>query len=106
MSDSPDMTDYIVDRLHTRRDNGVEKYGQPLYAWDGRNTVQDALEETLDLAAYLAKLGIEREQTAELLLRASNFIRPYAQFDDLRAEMRTRARQLRDDVPRIGVERG
>lgn len=43
-----------------RRDKfGIQKYGTPLQAFNGRSFVQDAYEEALDLAVYLMGLLVE-----------------------------------------------
>lgn len=41
---------------------GIEKYGQPLKANDGRDPLVDGFQEALDLVVYLAKDDVETEQ--------------------------------------------
>ena len=43
--------------MAARRQLGIDRYGVPLGYGDGRDDVRDALEEALDLAAYLWRLG-------------------------------------------------
>jgi hypothetical protein len=40
---------------------GIETYGTPLESHNGRDALQDAYEEALDLACYLKQAMIERE---------------------------------------------
>ena len=51
----------VVDDMHGRDALGMRKYGRPLLPHDGRDTLQDAYEEALDLAVYLRKAMLERD---------------------------------------------
>lgn len=46
--------------LDERMAKGIETYGMPLRAWNGRDALQDAYEEALDLACYLRQAIEER----------------------------------------------
>lgn len=51
------------DDLRERELRGATTYENPrMLAGDGRDSLQDAYEEALDLAAYLKKLVLEREE--------------------------------------------
>jgi hypothetical protein len=51
-----------VKKLLDERDaKGRETYGGTLFANNGRNSIQDALEEALDLVVYLTQLAIEQK---------------------------------------------
>lgn len=52
----------VIADLHRRDEFGFSKYGKSLYAHDGRRTLQDAYEEALDLAVYLKKEIVERDE--------------------------------------------
>ena len=54
------ITDRVVQVIRQRERKGQETYGQPLLAGDGRDTLQDAIEEAADLLQYLVKLKVER----------------------------------------------
>ncbi len=55
----PTWHQVVADML--KRDNeGREKYNTPLQAFNGRDSLQDAYEEVLDLAVYLKNAIIER----------------------------------------------
>lgn len=49
----------LIAMMRARDKQGRAKYGVPLCAHDGRNTAMDALQEALDLIAYLRKLRAE-----------------------------------------------
>lgn len=53
--------DCVVDDMQKRDQFGLKKYGRHLEIKDGRDTLQDAYEEALDLAVYLKKAIMERE---------------------------------------------
>lgn len=51
----------VMEDLIKRMEKGVKDYGQALRANNGRNPLQDAYEEALDLACYLKQAMIEAE---------------------------------------------
>jgi hypothetical protein len=52
----------IVKQLLDERDaKGRATYGGSLYPFNGRSSIQDALEEALDLTVYLTQLAIEQK---------------------------------------------
>lgn len=55
------VTEEVIKDLKLRTELGVRKYGQPLATFDGRDALQDAYEEVLDLAQYLKKELMERD---------------------------------------------
>ena len=46
--------------LEDREAMGIRKYGTPLQPGNGRDALQDAYEEALDLACYLKQALLER----------------------------------------------
>lgn len=52
----------VIADIHDRIAQGQRTYGQPLLTGDGRDSLWDAYEEALDLAIYLRKAILEREQ--------------------------------------------
>lgn len=56
-----DVTPAVIEDLRARTALGVERYGRPLQAHNGRNALQDAYEEALDLVQYLKQALLERE---------------------------------------------
>jgi hypothetical protein len=61
--------------LSEREQQGILTYGTTLQTFNGRDAVQDALEEAVDLWQYLVQLKMERDvlrarmQAADRLLR-------------------------------------
>lgn len=51
----------VIADMHDRDLDGVREYGVPLLTHNGRDALQDAYEEALDLAAYLRQLIEERK---------------------------------------------
>jgi hypothetical protein len=47
--------------LDQREQVGIQRYGTPLQAFNGRDALRDAYEEALDLACYLRQAIAERE---------------------------------------------
>ncbi len=59
--------DHVVADMRQRNEIGLKKYGRELATHDGRDTLQDAYEEVLDLAVYLKKELIERHDKDKLI---------------------------------------
>lgn len=60
-NDFPPIADLVIAEIEARRQLGVQRYGTPLQAFNGRDPLQDALDEVLDLAHYLMQLKVERD---------------------------------------------
>jgi hypothetical protein len=48
--------------LDARNELGMRVYKKPMQPHDGRNSLQDAYEEALDLVMYLKKALVEQER--------------------------------------------
>jgi hypothetical protein len=59
----PSITDRVISVIRQREIKGWQTYGRALTAHDGRDTLQDAIEEAADLLQYLVKLREERANT-------------------------------------------
>jgi hypothetical protein len=59
--DGPQIVDLVKQDLDGRRRRGIETYGTPLRAHNGRDALVDAYEEALDLCCYLRQALEERE---------------------------------------------
>lgn len=57
----PVIHDLVADDLYARLDVGIKTYGTPLQPHNGRDALQDAYEEALDLACYLRQAMFERD---------------------------------------------
>lgn len=58
----------LVDRYQV----GMKKYGRPLHTFNGREALQDAYEEVLDLAMYLKQKLMEIEPETSILSEHKN----------------------------------
>ena len=58
---SKPIWDLVIDDMVKRDQTGRERYGTPLQAFNGRDALQDAYEEALDLAVYLRQAIEERK---------------------------------------------
>lgn len=56
--------DLVIADMHKRHEKGMETYGVPLTANNGRDALLDAYEEALDLAVYLKQAMVERDLAA------------------------------------------
>jgi hypothetical protein len=59
-SDGPRVVDLVIADLLKIQEHREAKYGFPLRARNGRNGLQDAYEEAIDLAMYLKQCLIEQ----------------------------------------------
>jgi hypothetical protein len=59
--DGRDVMTELADRIMDRRAFGVRKYGRHLEPNNGRDVLQDILDEQLDAAAYILQLIMERD---------------------------------------------
>lgn len=60
LNDSQPVVDKVVKDLLTRKELGRRKYGTPLQAFNGRDSMMDAYEELLDLTIYFRQVLEER----------------------------------------------
>lgn len=62
-SDRPDIATLVKKDIESRVQQGEEEYGERLQPHNGRNALQDAYEEAIDLALYLRQKLYEQSQT-------------------------------------------
>lgn len=53
---------HALQAIMHRAEKGVDTYGTMLYTHNGRDALQDALEEAIDLVLYLQQAILERNQ--------------------------------------------
>lgn len=58
--------DLVIEDMKARDRVGRERYGTPLQSFNGRDALQDAYFEALDLAVYLRQAIEERDYTLEI----------------------------------------
>jgi len=52
---------HVLEDMCMRGVEGVRKYGRPLETYNGRDALQDAYEEAMDLCMYLKQAILERD---------------------------------------------
>lgn len=73
----PLIHDQVCADLQARKAIGVERYGQALQPFNGRDAGRDAYEECLDMAVYLRQRRTESEELNQLtdqLVRAAQSV--------------------------------
>lgn len=63
VNDQPFIQDLVIQDIEARKQIGIQRYGTALQAFNGRDPLQDAYEEAIDLCMYLKQLMIERDKT-------------------------------------------
>lgn len=71
-NNNPHISDLVCVDLRYRKQEGIKKYGVPLQAGNGRDALQDAYEEALDLAQYLKQAILERNIREQEALASAN----------------------------------
>lgn len=59
-NESRPIWDLVIEDMTTRNTVGIERYGTPLQAHNGRDALVDAYQEALDLVVYLRQAIEER----------------------------------------------
>lgn len=54
-----DCNSFLIDKMKERNNFGIEKYGTPLQAFNGRDSLNDSFQEILDSCVYLKQAIIE-----------------------------------------------
>lgn len=57
----PEVMGLFLKDLSERYEEGVRRYGVPLQPFNGRDALQDAYEEAIDLCLYLRQAIYERD---------------------------------------------
>lgn len=55
------VTDLVIQDMRERKVEGIKRYGVALQPLNGRDALQDAYEEAMDLCQYLKQAIIERD---------------------------------------------
>lgn len=66
------VMELLLKDLDDRYQHGLKEYGTPLRAFNGRDSLQDAYEEVLDLALYLRQAIYERDNAKVVLTQTDN----------------------------------
>jgi hypothetical protein len=57
----------LIEDIKSRDKRGWEIYKKPMTTFDGRNSLQDAYEEALDLVVYLKKFLLEQDNLLKII---------------------------------------
>jgi hypothetical protein len=57
----------LIEDIKSRDKKGWEIYKKPMTTFDGRNSLQDAYEEALDLVVYLKKFLLEQDNPLKII---------------------------------------
>lgn len=60
-NDRPAIQDLVMADVAERKRVGIERYGTPLQAFNGRDALRDLYEELLDAVQYVRQLMYERD---------------------------------------------
>ena len=61
LNEYPEIQRLVLDDINARLDLGKSRYGTGLQPFNGRDMLQDAYEEAMDLAIYLRGVMFERD---------------------------------------------
>lgn len=61
-NDRPAIADLLIHEILKRKEAGIESYGCPLQAFNGRDALADARDEAIDLAKYLVQAIEEKRE--------------------------------------------
>lgn len=77
-NDRPPIVDAVIQDMRDRKQLGIDRYGTSLQAFNGRNSLQDAYEEVIDLSVYLKQSLVEK---AELMIWLGHLFRGHDHKD-------------------------
>jgi hypothetical protein len=64
-NEQPIIQELVMEDLKKRLELGIQRYGTGLQPFNGRDALQDAYEEAMDLTVYLRQLIYERDSKAD-----------------------------------------
>lgn len=75
VNDQPGVQDLVIADIEARKQVGIERYGTVLQPFNGRKTLVDAYEESLDQTVYLRSLvQMQRARRETLVAVAANVL--------------------------------
>lgn len=77
---NPEVMELFLKDLKARYEEGVRRYGVPLQPFNGRDALQDAYEEAIDLALYLRQALYERDRGSKKSHHKKEKATPYPQL--------------------------
>ena len=70
VNDAEDIQSQVIRDIEVRREVGISRYGTALQPFNGRDTLQDAYEEAMDLTVYLKSLLVMKDALREQLVHS------------------------------------
>lgn len=71
---TPKARDIFREMIEQRETIGIQRYGETLHSFNGRDCTQDLKEELVDAFQYAIQAELELKQTTKLLDTAAKFI--------------------------------
>ena len=104
-NNEPGIADLVIKDILAKKEAGLQKYGVPLQAFNGRNPIVDAYQEAIDLTKYLKTILEESRwhPTSEKHLPIGKVILIY---DSKYKEQRTEYLESYDDGSFSGIMSG
>ena len=69
-NDQPYIQDLVIADIQKRRELGISRYGTALQPHNGRDALQDAYDEAIDLCQYLKQAIVERDALMQITHQA------------------------------------
>lgn len=74
VNDSTFIQDLVIEDIEARKKTGIERYGTPLQAHNGRNVDLDLYEELVDATTYLRQKLVERQDLNDAVVGLTRFL--------------------------------
>lgn len=68
-----DIWNEVLEDMEARREMGIDKYGTPLQAFNGRKPLVDLYQELLDAVVYIKQKILEDEEKEFILIEDVNY---------------------------------
>lgn len=82
VNDTPFIQDLVIEDFEARKAVGVQRYGTPLQAFNGRNVDQDLYEELIDATTYLRQKLIERQALNDAVVGLTRLLEEHVTLSD------------------------
>ncbi len=104
-TDEVPTVDTVISDLDTRKQMGIKKYGVALQPSNGRDSLQDAYEEVLDLCVYIKNEIRHRESlSADLASARAANKSMYERINRLECEAEERERRHKETIAALRRE--
>lgn len=94
-----EVVPFLIEKLKERRELGIDRYGEALHSFNGRDQKRDALEELLDFIQYFAAWYLEDSaDNEELALIRTVYTERIAALERENAALKTQLDQSKATV--------